>query len=56
MVTSPKFPHDCDKEYILNPEKRKMFFKHDYLLTIPVSSFGDISRHIDSLPENELMN
>jgi hypothetical protein len=34
---------------------RKEFVKQDYLLRMPVSSFGDTWSHIDNLPEDELL-
>ncbi|CAO3699169.1 unnamed protein product [Rhizopus stolonifer] len=56
MATSPKLPNDCDKSYILNEETRKKVMKFDYLLIKAVSNFGDLWSHIDSLPEELLLN
>jgi hypothetical protein len=37
----PKFPRGGDNNYLLSDEMRKEFVKQDYLLRMPVSSFGD---------------
>ncbi|KAG2206414.1 hypothetical protein INT46_006964 [Mucor plumbeus] len=55
MVGSSKFPRDCDKEYTLTPEARNKFTECNYILTMPVSSFGDLQYHVDCIPEDELM-
>ncbi|RCI04038.1 hypothetical protein CU098_009840 [Rhizopus stolonifer] len=55
MVSPPKFPHNCDKEYTLTPEARNKFTECNNVLTMPVRSFGDLQHRIDCITENELM-
>ena len=52
---SLKFPRDGDNNYLLSEEMRRVFVKQDYLLRMPVSSFGDFTSHINNLPEDKLL-
>lgn len=55
VAGSPKFPRDGDNNYLLSEEMRRAFVKQDYLLRMPVSSFGDFTSHISNLPEDKLL-
>ncbi|OBZ84462.1 hypothetical protein A0J61_07484 [Choanephora cucurbitarum] len=55
MTGSPKFPRNGDNNYLLSEEMRRAFVKQDYLLRMPVSSFGDFASHLNNLPEDKLL-
>ncbi|KAL9540857.1 hypothetical protein MBANPS3_009446 [Mucor bainieri] len=55
MVAAPKFPRECNVEYALNKQARRRLTDCEFILTMPVSEFGNIQRHIECIPEYELM-
>lgn len=55
MVGPPKFPRECDADYILSRKAQEMFTDRAFLLIMPVSEFGIIQRHINCTPIHELL-